>query len=88
MSGIKEARGKMHRIVLEKACIVGKLRVYILEDRMGGDDKVSSMLSSHIDSLVQSHVPMDSVKWSKVFNVVKSYVMSKVLDDLTSIMIG
>ncbi|KAB1199526.1 hypothetical protein CJ030_MR0G021695 [Morella rubra] len=24
MSGIKEARGKMHRIVLEKACIVGK----------------------------------------------------------------
>ncbi|KAB1220262.1 hypothetical protein CJ030_MR3G003078 [Morella rubra] len=48
---------------------------------MGGDDKASSMLSSHIGLLVRSHVPFDVVNWSKVSDEVKSYVMNKVLDD-------
>ncbi|KAB1216659.1 hypothetical protein CJ030_MR4G008610 [Morella rubra] len=39
------------------------------------------MCSSHIGSLVRSHVPFDVVNWSKVSDEVKSYVMNKVLDD-------
>ncbi|KAB1216030.1 hypothetical protein CJ030_MR4G022482 [Morella rubra] len=51
-SGIKQVRGKMRRIALEKARITGKLSVHFPEGSMGDDDKASSMLSSHIGSLV------------------------------------
>ncbi|KAB1226270.1 hypothetical protein CJ030_MR1G003753 [Morella rubra] len=80
-SGIKQVRGKKHEIALKKARISGKLSVHIPEGRMGGDDKASSMLFSHIGLLVRLHIPLDAVKWSKVSNEVKSYVMNKVLDD-------
>ncbi|KAB1213197.1 hypothetical protein CJ030_MR5G024783 [Morella rubra] len=47
-SGIRHVRGRMRGLALEKACIVGKLSVHILDGRTGGDDKASLMLSSHI----------------------------------------
>ncbi|KAB1206486.1 hypothetical protein CJ030_MR7G000058 [Morella rubra] len=43
-SGIKHVRGSTHGIALLKARTGGKLTVHIPDGRMGGDDKVSSML--------------------------------------------
>ncbi|KAB1209538.1 hypothetical protein CJ030_MR6G018870 [Morella rubra] len=60
-------------IALEKARIAGKLSVHIPNGRMSGDDKASSMLSSHTGSLVRSHAQFDVVSWSKVPDEVKSY---------------
>ncbi|KAB1220441.1 hypothetical protein CJ030_MR3G009901 [Morella rubra] len=78
-SEIRHVRGRTHGLALEKTHIAGKLSVFISDGRTGGDDKASSMLSSHIDSLVRSHVYFDVVNWSKVPDEVKSYVMNKVL---------
>ncbi|KAB1226217.1 hypothetical protein CJ030_MR1G023590 [Morella rubra] len=46
--GIKHEKGSMLGTALLKACTGGKLIVLVLDGRMGGDDKASSMLSSHI----------------------------------------
>ncbi|KAB1201123.1 hypothetical protein CJ030_MR0G005036 [Morella rubra] len=59
--GISQVRGRTHGFTLEKAPIAGKLSVHIPDGRTGGDDKASSMLSSHIGSLVRSHVLFDVV---------------------------
>ncbi|KAB1205589.1 hypothetical protein CJ030_MR7G017761 [Morella rubra] len=80
-SGIRHVRGRTHGLALEKAHIAGKLSIHIPDGHTSGDDKASLMLSSHIGSLVRSHVPFDVVNWSKVPDDVKSYVMNKVLDD-------
>ncbi|KAB1212440.1 hypothetical protein CJ030_MR5G003794 [Morella rubra] len=40
----------------------GKLIVHIPNGRTGGDDKASSMLSSHIGALVRQHVPFETKK--------------------------
>ncbi|KAB1212953.1 hypothetical protein CJ030_MR5G001875 [Morella rubra] len=42
------------------ACTGGKLTIHIPDGRTGGDDKASSMLSSHISALVRQHVPFDT----------------------------
>ncbi|KAB1226430.1 hypothetical protein CJ030_MR1G014137 [Morella rubra] len=47
-SEIRHVQGRTSGIALEKAHIAGKLRVHILDGCTGGDDKASSMLSSHI----------------------------------------
>ncbi|KAB1220502.1 hypothetical protein CJ030_MR3G015755 [Morella rubra] len=48
-SGIRHVRGSTREIALLKARIGGKLTVHIPDGRTGGDDKASSILSSHID---------------------------------------
>ncbi|KAB1215851.1 hypothetical protein CJ030_MR4G010935 [Morella rubra] len=80
-SGIIHVRIRMCGLALEKAHIARKLSVHIPDGRTGGDDKASSMLSSHIGSLMRSHAPFNVVNWSKVPNEVKSYIMNKILDD-------
>ncbi|KAB1212429.1 hypothetical protein CJ030_MR5G023971 [Morella rubra] len=59
-SGIKHVQGSTRGIALLKARTGGKLTFHILDGRTGGDDKASSMLSSHIGALVQQHVPFDT----------------------------
>ena len=73
----------MHGLALKNVRIAGKLSVHIPDGHTSSDDKESSMLSTHIGSLVQSHVPFNMVNWSKVFNEVKSYVLNKVLVNVT-----
>ncbi|KAB1227465.1 hypothetical protein CJ030_MR1G023799 [Morella rubra] len=80
-SGIRYVRGSTRGIALLKARTGGKLTVHIPDGRTGGDDKVSSMLSSHIGALIRQHVPFDTSKWKEVPEGVKSYVMNRVLDD-------
>ncbi|KAB1213362.1 hypothetical protein CJ030_MR5G003568 [Morella rubra] len=72
-------------IALEKARIAGKLRVHIPNGRTGGDDVASSMLSSHIGLLIQSHVSFDMDNWFKVSNEFKSYAMNKVLEKMEAL---
>ncbi|KAB1223510.1 hypothetical protein CJ030_MR2G016878 [Morella rubra] len=59
-SGIRHVRGSTHGIALLKARTGGKLTVHIPDGRTGGDDKASSMLSSHIGALVRQHVPFET----------------------------
>ncbi|KAB1216232.1 hypothetical protein CJ030_MR4G023935 [Morella rubra] len=80
-SGIRQVRGSTRGIALLKAHIEGKLIVHIPDGRIGGDDKASSMLSSHIGALVRQHVPFETSKQKEVPDEVKSYVMNRVLDD-------
>ncbi|KAB1207397.1 hypothetical protein CJ030_MR7G017420 [Morella rubra] len=77
--GIRHVRGSTRGIALLKARTGGKLTVHIPDGRTGGDDKASSMLSSHIGALVRQHVPFDTSKWKEVPEGVKSYVMNRVL---------
>ncbi|KAB1223304.1 hypothetical protein CJ030_MR2G024662 [Morella rubra] len=78
-SGIRHVRGSTCGITLLKARTGGKLTVHIPDGCTGGDDKASSMLSSHIGALVRQHVPFDTSKWKEVPDKVKSYVMNRVL---------
>ncbi|KAB1206711.1 hypothetical protein CJ030_MR7G013542 [Morella rubra] len=55
--------------------------VSIPDGLTGGDYKASSMLSSHIGSLVRQHVPFQTTKWKEVSDQVKCYVINRVLDD-------
>ncbi|KAB1207155.1 hypothetical protein CJ030_MR7G011476 [Morella rubra] len=78
-SGIKHIQGSTRGIALLKASTRGKLTGHISDGRTGGDDKASSMLSSHIGVLVRQHVPFEMSKWKEVPDEVKSYVMNRVL---------
>ncbi|KAB1202811.1 hypothetical protein CJ030_MR8G024924 [Morella rubra] len=84
-SGIRHVRGSTRGIALLKASTGGKLTVHIPDGRTGGDDKASSMLSSHIDALVRQHVPFDMSKWKEVLEGVKSYVMNLVLEKMEAL---
>ena len=79
MSEIKHVRDSTRGIAFLKVHTEGKLTVHILDGRTSGDDKASSMLSSHIGALVRQHVPFDTSKWKEVPEGVKSYVMNRVL---------
>ncbi|KAB1223211.1 hypothetical protein CJ030_MR2G003168 [Morella rubra] len=63
---LRHVRGSTHGIALLKAYTRGKLTVHIPNGCTGGDDKASSMLSSHIGALVQQHVPFETSKWKEV----------------------
>ncbi|KAB1213519.1 hypothetical protein CJ030_MR5G003411 [Morella rubra] len=80
MSEIRHVRDSTRGIALFKARIGRKLTVHIPDGRTGGDDKAFSMLSSHIGVLVRQHVPFTS-KWKEVPDMVKSYMMNRVLDE-------
>ncbi|KAB1225797.1 hypothetical protein CJ030_MR1G026809 [Morella rubra] len=78
-SRIRHVQGSTRGIALLKARTGGKLTVHIPDGHTGGDDKASSMLSSHIGALVRQHVPFETSKWKEVPDEVKSYVMNRVL---------
>ncbi|KAB1212955.1 hypothetical protein CJ030_MR5G001877 [Morella rubra] len=64
--GIRHVQGSTRGIALLMACTGGKLTIHIPDGRTGGDDKASSMLSSHISALIRQHVPFDACKWKEV----------------------
>ncbi|KAB1223143.1 hypothetical protein CJ030_MR2G016444 [Morella rubra] len=66
--GIKYERGSTREIALLKARTGGKLTVHIPDGRISGDDKASSMLSSHISVLIRQTRRNRMYKHYSVFN--------------------